>query len=350
MTSKAPLPRRLALALGVLVAAVLAAEVAHRLWFYGPAGLSPARLASVRPLGETGFNRRAEWPRVGFRLKPGIDGWFKLARFRTNSEGWRDREYARAKPAGTFRVAVVGDSFTMGSGVALEETYHALLEERLNAAGDGVRYELVNFGVGGYDLLNELGIVEHALRDWDPDLILLALTWNDAPPADADLPGSATPEEPRVPAPTAFWRLTLFDRFRRSPRERPAAGQDPGPSWNAAKVRAALGPDAPLTGNEQFVPVAFGRIRELCSAAGARVFCVYLSTGDSEDLRAPAAQFEPLARAAGFGFLDTCPLFAGLDRGDVIILPNDGHPNARAHALYAAALERALREGGWLSR
>jgi len=343
MRSKAPLPRQLALTLGVLVAALVAAEVAHRLWFYGPAGLSPERMASVRALGETDFVEGSDWPLVGYRLKPGIEGWFKLAPFRTSSEGWRDGEYTRAKPAGTLRVAVVGDSFTMGSGVALEETYHALLEEHLNAAGDGRRYEFISFGVGGYDLCNELGVVERALADWDPDLILLAVTWNDGPPLDPDGAG----DERAAPAPTAFWRLTLLDRFRSRALEPEEPAARPM-SWNERGLRRLLGPDAALSGDEQFLPLVFERIRAVCAAAGVPVFCVYLSTGDSEELRHFAAQFEPAARAAGFGFLDTCPLFTGLERRDVIILPNDGHPNARAHALYAAALERALRDGGWL--
>ena len=53
--------------------------------------------------------------------------------FTTNSHGLRDREYAVEKPAGVFRIAVLGSSIDMGWGVGTEETYVNLLEDWLNA-------------------------------------------------------------------------------------------------------------------------------------------------------------------------------------------------------------------------
>jgi hypothetical protein len=93
--------------------------------------------------------RPAADPEIVWELKPGLRTWHKLARFETNAEGLRDRARSVAKPPGTFRVAVVGDSFTMGSGVALAETYHARLERTLNATRPERRWELADFGVGG---------------------------------------------------------------------------------------------------------------------------------------------------------------------------------------------------------
>src|SRR5262245_36014013 len=69
-----------------------------------------------------------EWdPYVGFKNRPNASGFFRNSEFtmevRINSTGQRDREFPLAKPAGTYRVVVLGDSFTFGHGVAADETY-----------------------------------------------------------------------------------------------------------------------------------------------------------------------------------------------------------------------------------
>ena len=43
----------------------------------------------------------------------------------------RDREYSLGKPAGRFRVAVLGDSKTFGNSLAIEDVYTEVLERRL---------------------------------------------------------------------------------------------------------------------------------------------------------------------------------------------------------------------------
>ena len=76
---------------------------------------------------------------------------FKLAPFRTSSQGFTIGSTPWAKPPGTHRAVVVGDSFTMPSGVALEDAFHTVAENHLNAQDDGTSYEVINFGVAGYD-------------------------------------------------------------------------------------------------------------------------------------------------------------------------------------------------------
>ena len=73
-------------------------------------------------------------------------------------------------PSGEF---VIGDSFTMGSGVEIEKVYHSVVEEKLNEREDSVRYELINFGVGGYNLLNYSGVLEKKAVLYDPDFIVI---------------------------------------------------------------------------------------------------------------------------------------------------------------------------------
>jgi hypothetical protein len=83
--------------------------------------------------------------------------------FTTNRWGMRDREYEKTKPAGTFRIAILGPSHVMGNGVADNETFENLVEQRLNQTlvpGRYNRVEFLNFGVDGYSLPQQLALLE----------------------------------------------------------------------------------------------------------------------------------------------------------------------------------------------
>ena len=178
-----PRRRRLALRLGLSLAATLAGllvwEALWRLDVYGLDGFAVARMNSVKPIGRRGIVRASPHPEVGYELKPNLDLLFKMRPFQTSPAGLRDEPYPEAKPPGTYRIAVLGDSFTMGSGVALEDTYHSRLERLLAEGSEGTRYECLNFGVAGYGLMNYVGTLRHRALRYAPDLILVGLTAND---------------------------------------------------------------------------------------------------------------------------------------------------------------------------
>src|SRR2546430_1564409 len=68
-----------------------------------------------------------------FHLKKGAEAVCGSEEFemkvKINSLGMRDREYSVEKPKGTYRILVLGDSYTFGSGVQADETYAKLLEK-----------------------------------------------------------------------------------------------------------------------------------------------------------------------------------------------------------------------------
>ncbi|MEK6808730.1 MAG: hypothetical protein AABY14_03525, partial [Nanoarchaeota archaeon] len=63
-----------------------------------------------------------------------------------NSKGLRDREIDYTKPKGTYRILVLGDSFSFGYGVDLNESYGKVLERLLNANSKAKRFEVINAG------------------------------------------------------------------------------------------------------------------------------------------------------------------------------------------------------------
>lgn len=95
-----------------------------------------------------------------------------------NSLGFRDGEHTFAKPANTFRIVFLGDSFTEALQVPLEETFPKIIEKELNKRMD-FPVEAISLGRSGagttksYELLLETGLRFH------PDLVLMQFLSND---------------------------------------------------------------------------------------------------------------------------------------------------------------------------
>lgn len=163
--------QRLGLILAGVLLAFVIAEGAVRIF-----GLAPAEFYTYDPI-------------VGWKLKPGASGWQThegRAFVQVNRDGFRGPDYSFAKPAGTLRIAVVGDSFTEAQHVALEDTFCAVAERDLQAqcpfviGGNGrpqrlfSRVEVINFGCDGYGTTQELLTVRHWVWRYSPDVVVLA--------------------------------------------------------------------------------------------------------------------------------------------------------------------------------
>jgi hypothetical protein len=97
----------------------------------------------------------------GFALLPGVEGHYQRegeSYVRINSDGLRDREHSKAKPADTVRIAVLGDSFAEAMHVPMEQTFWSLLERKLQECNvfPGKQVEVIKFGVSGYGTAQEL--------------------------------------------------------------------------------------------------------------------------------------------------------------------------------------------------
>lgn len=90
----------------------------------------------------------------------------------------QDMRYSSTKPPHTFRIAVVGDSFTYAPKMQYDDAFPKRIERFLNAHAVDERVEVMNLGVPGYSTLNELPEVERALK-MGADLVLLEITLND---------------------------------------------------------------------------------------------------------------------------------------------------------------------------
>lgn len=119
-------------------------------------------------------------PVLGIRLNANYDGWFAGVPAHVNALGFRDtRDYDLAKPPGTFRIIVLGDSVTFGHGTLFETSYPYLLEQRLKAWRPSTNWQVWNLGVPGYNTGQELSYLDEVGPRFQPDLVIVGFYPND---------------------------------------------------------------------------------------------------------------------------------------------------------------------------
>jgi hypothetical protein len=103
------------------------------------AGLGEEEIFKFEP--QIGFvhmkNKRITWRTEGF------------ATSYLNDDGMREPQLTVAKPANTYRVAVLGDSMVEGFQVPIEQTFGEIIRERLGDV-NGKKIQWLNFGTSGY--------------------------------------------------------------------------------------------------------------------------------------------------------------------------------------------------------
>jgi len=307
-------------------------EVSARLVIFGPAGLDPRRVGIFRDTAPTELVTYETERDLVYEYKPNLDVFFKLVRFRTNSRGMRDEEYALAKPPNTFRVAVLGSSFALPAGVEIEDAFHSLLEERFSREFAPTRYEFLNFAVGMYGPSQFLAMLRHRALAFDPDLVLLSLSplaaprllseWNYVPPRDVL---NLVPSGPR-----SYFAKLLESRLKLGPPTfRDAPQVVPSGVPEGQDVIAKLGEISRETG----IPFVVVRVEY-----------------DASDPSALEREVERRVRGEGMFYVDTRAAFQGTNPRDFWIYELDPHPNREAHAIFADVVAEFLRTHRLLGR
>src|SRR5215472_18414827 len=125
-------------------------------------------------------------PLIGHNHRPNRHAILMGVQFDTNSKGLRDREFSYEKPPGRLRIMMLGDSFTVGWGAKFDETFPKRIERMF--ADRGIEADVINTGVGNYNTIQE---VEYYLTEgykYNPDIVVLNFTFNDAEPVPFSYP------------------------------------------------------------------------------------------------------------------------------------------------------------------
>ena len=299
-------------------------------------------------------------------------------RIRINSIGLRDREVAIPKPAGTFRVLVLGDSYAEAKQVPLEEAFSERLEASLAAAYPGRRHEVVNGGVSGYGTADELRFYEILGRRLEPDAVVLAFAagndlednwssrffaWRDGRLEERPVKPLSEGERRRLRLREELAsRFHLYQFFRDryhsvrwmlQPRREEVLREHRAGAfardWDE-ETRAAWAKTEALLARLHAAVRADG-LRMLLVAIPLRMqvddpeWQAFASATPHElDRDAVQARLRDAAARMGIPFLDLLPALREAHAAARAYYEIDGHLNARGHAITAARLLDALRE------
>lgn len=100
---------------------------------------------------------------LGFRVRAGVLG--------ANSFGFNDDEHTIAKPDGTFRILILGDSFSWAGG---KNNYTRVLEQQFAQAVPERRIEVINAGYPMLGTWEEAALLEKYGLQFKPDLVILS--------------------------------------------------------------------------------------------------------------------------------------------------------------------------------
>lgn len=95
-----------------------------------------------------------------------------------NNLGFRGKDVSAKKDLSEFRIVMLGDSFTLGTGVKDDETFWYLLEKRLNTSG-GRKFRVISTGVSSYSPILEYMTLKRNIDALKPDLVIMNFDMSD---------------------------------------------------------------------------------------------------------------------------------------------------------------------------
>lgn len=113
---------------------------------------------------------------LGYELKKNCH----ISGIKTNSAGFRDKEFELLKNNRSRRILVLGDSLTFAVNIAEQKdifTYR--LEKLLNSETDVFDYEVLNMGVDGYNTVQEAENLKYNGIKYKPDMVIVVYCLND---------------------------------------------------------------------------------------------------------------------------------------------------------------------------
>lgn len=260
-----------------------------------------------------------------YELLPSVNATFKAAPFRTNRWGMRDKDYALKRPMDTYRIALLGSSFSMGGGVPVEQTFEWLLENRLNREGPGAprrHYEILNFSVGGYGILQNVVVAEKKVFPFAPSAVFVVIH---------SIEGNRITNHvisllrQKIPIEYPY----LLQKFQE-------AGVRPG--MRDPELRRRLGPVS-----SDLVTWSYRRIAQLCREQGVPL--VGIAFSEPGDARADQLlKIAALAADAGIPVLTLGPVYSGHSLDSVTLRSTDLHLSALGHRLVADRLYQLIRD------
>jgi lysophospholipase L1-like esterase len=284
----------------------------------------------------------------------GYFGGRNTLEIRINSWGFRGPEFEERKEKEVFRIAFLGDSFTLGQGVKFEDTYPQVVSAALNrrAAGTGVRFESYNFGVGGGNLINSMYVNGMYAAKVLPDMVVLGLTLNDMESPLFILEKTRGGLSPVRKTRDLDWFEQTGNRAEPGPKGWLATPRILYKAW-MARQRSAKTVDyyKSLYGQGNYMwrelnLQALDAIARRCSGKRLPFRVLILPVFyrfDAYPFEEIHASLRGYLESRGIEYVDLLDSFRGMRYEDLWVHKVDAHPNEKAHAVIAhTVLEKVV--------
>ncbi len=257
-----------------------------------------------------------------YELKKSYQTKLKEATLTTNQYGLRDKEYPLVKPDETYRIALLGTSYIMGSGVDDEQKVDVLVENKLNSRGDDINYGILNFAVGGYGLLQQVDVVSKQVLDFKPDALFYVVQ-----------PSEVERTYLRLIKPIAAGVEIEYEGLQQIID---ASGLN-----SDAGGRSFIQYLEPY--GEDLVRWAYRHIVEECEREGITPVMVFLPQTMRAFDPGEIDQLMEMGKEAGFTHvLDLDNVYDGVEMESIMLAPWDFHPNVKGQELIGSHLYDAF--------
>lgn len=311
-----------------------------------------------------GFPRKlfvaAPETRLSYRMRAGMAGIVRGVPVRTNQLGFRGPEIDPDPAPETHRILVLGDSVTFGFRMTEEEIFPTLLAQRLREDPDGP-WEVLNFGVEGYNTVAELEVLRTAGLALRPETVVLVVNLNDYDETPAVGPRGVLTlnrdEQISAWSPAHFSEFYLLLQWLVRTRGQVWFGETPPPP----SIESSQGPEFepldlyvsalrkqywrnPTDARMATMRAALREMKRETDAQGISLLVVILPDGDqigqADPNLIPQIRLAALCTEEGLDCLDLHAVFAAAKAPNLFM--DIMHPNGAGHALIADAISGRL--------
>lgn len=266
---------------------------------------------------------------------------------RVNADGYRGAMVPLIKPADTFRLAFLGDSFTFGEGVPEGKPFPAKVEEILNRADTrvGKHCEVINGGVSGHNTSDEVVDLERRWLAYNPDMVIIVFYLNDAYD-DEQFGRLITGEAEGISMnisereePASYLYSFLSHRWQRYLMSR-----------QVTDIYMSQYSNNPIVGGQDWsgARLALAHAKKLTDERGIKlglvIFPELFKLNDDYPFRKIHTEVGKTAASLGIPTLDLMETFQGKDQEKLWVHVTDHHPNEIAHALAAETIARFVSD------
>ena len=268
-------------------------------------------------------------PQIGFGHKPNSQGHFMGVDLKINAQGWRaNQDYSLEPDPGIHRLMFLGDSLTLGWGVAQEQTFSGILERKWKDQ----KIEVLNLGHGNFNSVQISELYSQQGTAFKPKIVVYCFFLNDVEPMQIQSAFTWLGYSKLI---SLFWS-----------RARMLFPQAFGAESNyLSYFRKLYAPSSPGLMDSQ---IAIARLQTQAAQSGARFLVVMLP--DLHQLNpypfeAEHSVMKNFFNSHGIESIDLTEDFSPITQPtELWVARDDAHPNAKAHQMIANAIETYFKK------